>query len=333
MLAALLVAPLGAQGRGWSVARSAAADLWFHGLAMTGFEGFGALPLYAPGYADSVMRGRRGAGTRTLLDVRSAHLREAFVSDSAFEVLHFLPLYFPRSDPAAMLAALRRAAEDPARAAAAVGPGERFGVAAALAALPTPAERRVLAEFAEALEDEWRAGYARSAAVTDSARARAALGELERAWRPLEAALSPFLAAHRLNAGVILLVPALGPDGRLFEGDPRASDDNVLAVAWPARAADAAFLAVRELCFPAVRQALATGRSPEADRVEAERLSGTAAVRCGALLLERYAPPAVAGYQAAWLREAGRSGAFAEAFPIPDALLKALDSAIGHPAK
>src|SRR6266508_390841 len=74
-LAVLLVAPLRAQGRGWTVARSASADLWFHGLAVSGFTGFGALPLYATGYADSVPRARRAAGTTTPLDAGARRFR------------------------------------------------------------------------------------------------------------------------------------------------------------------------------------------------------------------------------------------------------------------
>ncbi len=253
-------------------------------------------------------------------------MRHAFAEDSAFEVLHFAPLYFAGSQPSAMLNAVRAVAREGAGAAAHLGPAERFGAVALGTALATPAERRVLGELAAALADEWSRYYRDASAGSSAQRAKQAQA-FTRAWQPLAAALAPYLARHRLEGGTMLLSPAVGADGRFFEADPRSAADNVVAVALPTSetaTTDAVFLAVRELCYPAVRAALATVDGVGDDRVQGEELSGRAAVRCGALLLRRYAPGWAPGYETAWLATSGRPGPLLDAFPLPDALAAAL---------
>jgi hypothetical protein len=335
VLAALLAtslvpAPVRGQMVTWSAQSSSSADLWFHGLAMLGLTGFGGLPLYATAYAAAAEREKANRGIRTLLDQRAAYLWRAFAEDSAFEVLHFAPLYFAGCQPQAMLDALQAVARQGPDAAAHLGPAERFGAVAVGTALPSAAERRLLGELAAALEDEWSRFYRHWSARSAGHRAEQAQA-VGRSWRPLAAALAPYLARHHLEGGALLLSPALGADGRLFEGDPRSSADNVVAVAVPTSdPSGAVFLAVRELCYPAVWAALAAAGGVGDDRVQGERLSGRAAVRCGALLLERYAPESEAAYERTWLGLTGRPGPFAAAFPIPDPLQAALAAEVSQ---
>ncbi|HEX9894937.1 MAG TPA: hypothetical protein VGA78_13490 [Gemmatimonadales bacterium] len=318
--------PAAAQAPRWSVRSSPAADLWFHGLAVIGFTGFGELPLYAPDYAASVAKDKAARGVVTELDRRAPYFRTEFARDSAFEVLHFLPLYFPASEPGALLEALGQVAKDDAGQKTQPGSAERFGAAAVAAALPTAAERRVLGELTAALDGEWRHWYRGVDTLAGKDARQERVGEFERAWLPLEAALGPYLNRYRLTGGIILLTPAVGPDGRLFEGNPGAASDNVLAIAVQPPAADAVFFAVRELCYPAVRRAISAARLPDTDRVTGERLSGRAAVRCGRMLLARYAPDAVTGYETAWLRASGQRSQFTDGFVIPDRLVRALEA-------
>ena len=90
-----------------------------------------------------------------------------------------------------------------------------------------------------------------------------------------------------MAAGLLWVLPALGPEGRLFAGVAADRTDNIVAVA-----ADPA-----------------SGYGPL-----------YAAVRCGAELLDRVAPAEAAPYRAHWLRAAGRASAFDAAFPA-DAVL------------
>ena len=93
----------------WIVAGDAAADLWFYSLGTLGIDGPGTLPYYDARYARTVAatKARQGVGP-SKLDRGAFRLRQAMASDSAFEVLHFLPLYFGRMEPKELPRRLRR---------------------------------------------------------------------------------------------------------------------------------------------------------------------------------------------------------------------------------
>lgn len=90
----------------WRVAHDPFVDLWFHSLAVVGLDGYGPLPMYDAQYVAHVRATKADAHLTTTLERRAAELHKAFVADSAFEALHFLPLYFAGTDPAVALPAL-----------------------------------------------------------------------------------------------------------------------------------------------------------------------------------------------------------------------------------
>jgi len=327
LLGLLLPSALVGQTNGWRFTASPAAGLWFHSMALSGTTGFGMLPLYGSGYRGDLVRARARTGTPpTPLEQRSAEFGDAFVADSAFEVLHFVPLWFPVSTPSDLLESIRLGSERGESAIRQVGPRERFGLTALLATLPTPEERVRLVRLVDALRREWTAGYA---VLQDVLLPDGRAAEVAAAWQPVAAALAPYLRARKLTGGAVLLVASLGPDGRFFAGDPKNPTDNVVAVRLgPGEPAQAAvYRLVRELCYPAVREAM-QGTEPTDDRVRGERVSGIAAVRCGHELLARYAPREVAGYDEQWLREAGATEGFEEHFALPGAIGSRLASRI-----
>jgi hypothetical protein len=78
----------------WPLVEVPYVDLWFHGLALVGFRGFGPPPLYDPGCATRIRRAKDSLGiSLTALDHRPEWLRTAFEEDSCFDVLHFVPMY------------------------------------------------------------------------------------------------------------------------------------------------------------------------------------------------------------------------------------------------
>lgn len=310
------------QASRWVMRSSASADLWFHGLALARFSGFGAQPLYDPGYPASTRRLRARAGMApTALERQADDFRDAFVADSSFEVLHFLPLYLVAVEPDEMLAALDRVARDGAPGVSALSPRARFGGATAAQVLSTPAERAVLGRFVATLQEEWPVHRAERTATAEARSAQ--LAAATRTWDGQVApAAQSFLRAERLDAGVVLAVPALGAEGRLFAGDPGDRRDNVVAVALDPAAdgEDVAWLALKELAFPAARRALEAAGQLPADRVAAEQLTGRAAVHLGAMILERSAPPAAGRYRSALARSAGCAATLDGCLPIsPDA--------------
>jgi hypothetical protein len=331
-LAGLLVAAsLPAQEASrWAMRSSASADLWFHGLAMARFTGFGAQPLYDPGYPSRTRRSRERDGTApTSLERQADGFRDDFVADSSFEVLHFLPLYMVTVDPDEMLAALDRVARDGAQGASALSPRARFGGATAAQVLATPAERATLGRFVSALNEEWPVYRAERSAAAEARATQLAVAT--RTWEQQVApAAQAFLRAEHLDAGVVLAVPALGAEGRLFAGDPGDRRDNVVAVALDPSADGevVAWLALKELAFPAARRALEAAGQLPADRVAAEQLTGRAAVHLGAMIVQRSAPSAADRYRAALARSAGCDTSLDSCLPIPPASRAALQASL-----
>jgi len=288
----LAASPVHAQ---WRFASSPAASAWYDVLDSLRLSGRGALAL-----------------TRTPGDPVAPLART--LAAERFDILQFAPLYYPSATAAALADAL----EDAAGTSAPRVPRAQFLVGAIRTALPDPRDRLRVAELAGALRRTMPQG-------ADAAR----LAAWQSAWdRRFAVALTPFLARERLDGGVIWIVPALGPEGRLFAGVPADRHDNVIAISEPFGNDDAdgpLFAAVRELCFPLV--------SRVADRVtdftkraggaaQAARRASTAAVRCGAALLDQLAPAESDAYRAHWLRVGG--GDTFDALYPPDPVLTAL---------
>ncbi len=316
---------------GWAVRSSTSADLWFHSVALTGYDAFGAVPLYQPGYATQVRRTRdaEGKGTTTL-ERNAGEFNAAFTADRNFEVLHFVPIYFAATDVDQMLDALDAVAVKGERAAAEVAPAARFGTAVVASVLTTPQERATLAHFTAAVRDEWTTAY-RAERATQSEERNAALQAATRTWRDHTApAIGAALTTLSLDGGIILASAALGPEGRFFAGRPDDRTDNVVAVRLDltsTNAGDPAWLAVREMFFPSAREALAAAGALPGNAEAAEQATGRAAARLGAARLAPQGDVALGAYQGALLRVLGQpvprgaaelARAFEAAYPLTE---------------
>lgn len=281
---------------GWRVVSSPFADLWYHGLAVVGYHGFGPHPLYDVAYGRRAVRER----PQSPLAVEGPGILSALEQDSAFELLHFIPVYLVDAGPREALDGLRRVAgARPGSAVELTGPlGSRLQLVAR--ALPQASQRRVLGRLVDALEREWSQGMAGAVAAGADART-GELARLEERWRgTFEPALGGYLGSHGLGGGRIVATPALGLEGRFFQGDLRDPKDNVVVLGFsPDDSNPDAALApvVRELCFPAVRAAFEFVKDRYVDRVAASRASDAAATRCGELLLEALLPGSLAAYR------------------------------------
>ncbi len=318
---------------GWRIASAPHIDLWYHGLAVVEFRGFGPLALYDEFYPAEIRREKGGrAAPASELDQQANRFREAFSGDSTFEFLHFLPLYFAAADRESMLGALRALAENVARPAI-PSAAAQFGANATSIVISELEKRQLVAQFANALDDEWRLFYAADRDRRRAAR-EARLAALQERWdRVFEPALTPYLRSARLDRGVILVSPALGQEGRIFRGDLENRTDNLVAVGLrPAGSRPDAELhaAVRELCFPLVRQAIDASGIEFADRFEGERVSSQAAVVCGATLLDRFAPSVALDYRRNYVigGDEADPGTVTEAFAAAHGLDSRLDTAL-----
>jgi len=332
LLGAAGVTTLRAQSNpGWAIRSSSSADLWFHAVALTGYDAIGAMPLYQPGYAAQVRASRDKAGKGpTPLERSAGEFNAAFSADQNFEILHFLPVYFAAADVEQMLDALDKVSSQGDRAAVVVAPAARFGAAVVASVLTTTQERATLARFVAAVREEWTIGY-RAERAAQSPQRDAALASAISIWtNQAGPAMAPALATLSLDGGIIIASPALGPEGRLFSGRPDDRTDNIVAVSLPlspSAAGDPAWLAIREMYFPAARAALMAAGAMPSGAGAAEQATGRAAARLGATQLATRGEDLVAAYQAALLRVLGlpvpeipaeRTMAFESSYPLTE---------------
>lgn len=320
----------------WVVTRDAFADLWYHGLALIGADGYGPLPLYAAAYRSDVRTVKHRRGSVTRLDDAAAELRAELRADSAYEVLHFVPAYFVGEDPLAVLAALRRALA--AGVAARPGSGGTLDTraAAVAGALPSARERRSLLALLDLLDDEWRAFVRddRAGRAPDAIAVARLQGEWDRTFAPPLAGWLDVVGGGR--GGVIVVVPAVGAEGRIVaSAGARRAVVVVTADVSSAGPTGPLLAAVRELAFPLLdalpSAAVASAWGDGADRVAASRARDVAAVRGGALLLEGSAPALAARYRRFYLLAAAPKPAaqpsFEQAYPLDARVERTLRSA------
>ncbi len=325
--------PVHAQGGavGWSIERSAAADLWFHGLATVGFGAGPATRPYASGYGERMAQLKRARGVYpTPLDRAAEDLLKDLARDPALQTLHFVPLYFPEATREEFLTALLAVADEKTNDPERVTRVTRPGVAVLARTVRDGRQRGVLKRFVQALQEEWKLFYgshwAESTEAVDD-RMRAARARWRSAFEP---SLEAFLTSQRLDRGTVMLSPALGPDGRLYEGVPASRTDNVVAVWLPPELDHqdvVTFSILHEMCYAAVEDAM------QAPGVRASReAAGNAAVRCGSMVLDTYLPDLRAPYDSVflslWAGTGERPADFATAYPLDDGLTRALDRLI-----
>lgn len=335
-----MAAPVLAQGTeppdsGWTVRASAAADLWFHGMAVARlYDAERPLPLYNAEYVERVQAVKRERGISTALDSVGPAIRRQFFRSDARDFFHFVPLYFARTRPQRMLTALDAVANRRIRDTILNQPDVRLAAAAVATQMTARGARRLVGQFVEALQNEWDRFYEEYWQEWRNAEADR-YSEIREMWATrLGPSLTPFLSRARLEGGVIVPSPPLGLEGRMDEGDSFDGYDNLVAVWLPpgAHGADhSTFAVLKELCFALVNRVpmSVTGSSREQEAVRAR-----AAVRCGHLLLEFYEPTLLARYRRVFLESLGEAEpqrpveAFERLYPLPAEVYDALREAV-----
>ena len=293
--------------RTWQVRASPQANLWFHSLAVIAADQPGPLGLYSAEYARHVREVKQERGVYpTPLDSIASDLRTAIGDGRTLESLHFVPLYFPEATPERMFGALLAVAKRRTNDSALAGRDVRFGVAVMAQAFEDGKARRLLERLAGVVEREWTLFY-RQYWEDSRAREDSIAVAMQEIWdRDFAPGLRPLLERRRLTGGIVMPSPALGPEGRIVDVRELDPGDQVVAVQEPllATGPDAAVFAfLKELCFLLVDDRKLNPDSLTVD--ERENLRRTAAVRCGALLLEFYAPAQVGRYRRAFLDAVG----------------------------
>ncbi len=315
---------------GWSLLSEPRVDLWYHGLAVLGFGETDEPTMYDVGYLERVRAAKQELGIHpTPLDERAEKLREEFEKDRAFELFHFVPLYFPMASRERMLQALMAVAEQRTRDSTIAGRDTRAGMRLLEARLRERGQRRWLREFVELLGSEWDLFYSDYREQTAAGDATY-LAVMRRRWdTEVGPAIAEFRAEEQLDSGRIYIAPALGLEGRMFAGSAFQRTVHAIAV-WAPPWNDpraSLFSAVREMCYSVAGNALrsAGGGAGPGSLMRA-------AVRCGSRLLEHNSPELAAEFRGVYLRAAGiedpgldAEAAFEEAYRLETEVLDSLD--------
>lgn len=313
----------------WPVRTQEHVDLWLHSYALLTPDST-LVPYFRRGYRDRMVALRRQRGVTTQLDASRARLLDRIaVQPSLATGPQFLPFYFASWDQLRQVVDLflraggnPRATNDPALQ-------QYFAVLGS--SFQSAADREWLRVLVEAVDDESRKFYHEH--WLSESRAHAGVvthvdSLWQRTWRP---AFQRFLNNTQQQNGEIYLSLPLDGEGRTVHfgkvqnavavGMPDAlqNSETVLYAFAHEVAGSVASTAIEDNTTPADRRAGTTSRYEQ-----------SAAVRAGALLLERVLPSAVPGYMRYYLQSAGRQApteprsAFLSTFAVPDAINDAI---------
>jgi hypothetical protein len=313
----------------WPVHTNEAVDLWLHSYAMLSPDTM-FVPYFSRGYRDRMATLRRERNASSQLDANRGTLTARFVANPALATSgQFLPLYFQSWEQMRQVIELfLRTGGDPN---ASNDPVVRTYFAILGGTFPSAADREWLRTFAASVEDErvrfyhdyWTEQQRQHASLLSHVDS---LWQLQ--WRP---ALQRFLNNSQQQNGELYLSLPLGGEGRTIHF---GKQENAVAVDFPDSRDDsdvALYVFAHEIAGTVAGAAIADNTTPAEQRSGATaKYEQSAAVRAGALLLERTIPGVVPGYMRYYLKEVGRTppteprAAFTSAFAIPDAVRDAI---------
>ncbi|MFL5605095.1 MAG: hypothetical protein ACJ8AD_01495 [Gemmatimonadaceae bacterium] len=314
----------------WPIRSREHVDLWLHSYALLTVDS-NLVPFFRRGYRDRLVALRRQRGVTTLLDGSTrATLQARFDANPSLATGgQFLPLYFESWEQMRQVIDLFVRANGNPRATN--DPTAQTYIAILAGAFQTAPDREWLRQFATAVDDESRKFYHDywTGEARSHANAVAHADSLwQRQWRP---SIQRFLNNTQQQNGELYLSLPLGGEGRTIH---YGKQQNAIAVPVP-DALDQSEVVLYVLAHEAAGTVAST--AIEDNTTPADRRSGTtsrydqsAAVRAGALLLERTLPGAVPGYMRYYLQQAGRvppadpRAMFASTFAVPDAVRDAI---------
>ena len=317
----------------WPIKTREHVDLWLHGFAMV-TEDTTQVPFFRRGYREQLTVLKNSAQVSTQLDANRQALNARFAVNRNLVGAQFLALYFGNWQEMREVANLFIQAQgNPQRA-------NSQQLASAIATLagyfPAAADREWLRVFVASLDDESQKFY-HDYWVQQQRNRTATLAAVDSLWqRQYRQKLQRFLNGTQQMRGDLLLSLPLDGEGRTISstGAVGGGGANVVTVSFPERPADAAepiYVFAHEVVGALAATAIADNTTPNERRTGvADRLQSAAAVRAGALLIERAAPELLEGYTRYYLRSAGRPAtagtpaALAAAFPLPDTIRDAI---------
>jgi hypothetical protein len=312
----------------WAVKTREHVDLWLHGFAMLS-DDTTLVPLFRRGYRDQMTVLKNRANVVTLLDANRDKLRGRLVSNPQMVNAQFLALSFASwDDMSQAITFFLRADGDPNRAQTRELAAQIATIAAYFQTAP---DREWLRLYVQSLQDE-STKYYHSYWLQAQRQRENVLAVVDSIWQKN---YRPKMQTYLNNSGqangeVVLSLP-LGGEGR---SQSNGKLSNVLTVTFPdtpAQADEAIYVIAHEAIASIANSAIADNTTPNDRRTGVvDRLASAAAVRGGAMLIQRVAPELLPGYARYYLTLAKRPvGAdpmtsLAAGFPLPEAIRDAL---------
>jgi len=313
----------------WPVRTREHLDVWLHSYALI-TQDTTLVPYFRRGYRDRIAPVRRQHGVSTLIDAnRDRLLARIAIQPSLATSGQFLPLYFSSWEQMRqMIDLFVRNGGNPG---ASNDPTMRSYFAILGRAFESAPDREWLRLFTESVDDESRRFY-HDYWTTESHSHATVVSHVDslwqRQWRP---ALQRFLNNTQQQNGELYLSMPLGGEGRTVQF---GKADNAVAGPMPdalSESESVLYVMAHEVSGSIASAAITDNTTPADQRAGVtSRYEQAAAVRAGALLLEKTIPAAVPGYMRYYLQAAGRNAptdpraAFTAAFVIPDSVRDAM---------
>lgn len=315
-------------GTRWPIKTREHVDLWLHGFAMLQ-EDTTLVPFYRRGYRDQMIVLKNRANVVTQLDANREKLRARLALNPSLVNAQFVPLAFGSWDELSQVADLFLQAEgDPNRAQSREAAMAIASLAAYFQAGP---DRDWLRLFIQSLRDE-RGRFYHSYWIGQQRERGNVLTVADSIWQNIyRPKMQAFLNNSGQANGEVLLSLPLDGEGR---SQSSGKLQNVLTVTFPdtpGQAIDAIYVIAHEAIARIANEAVTDNLTPTERRNGlADRYASAAAVRGGAMLLQKVAPELVPGYVRYYLQAARRTvgsnpmASLAGAFPLPDAIRDAI---------
>ena len=313
----------------WPIKVREHVDLWLHGYAMLQ-EDTTFVPFFKRGYGTEMIVLKNRANVVTQLDANRDRLRGRLTINPQLINAQFVPLNFSSwADLTQTVDLFIRANGDP-RAASSQQQAQAIAFLAAY--FQTAADRDWLRLFVQSLTDESNRFY--HSYWLQAQRERSNVLELtdtlwQRTYRPR---MQRFLNNTQQQQGEILLSLPLDGEGRT---QTTGSRSNVITVTFPDRpndAVEAIYVIAHEAVGQLASTAVTDNITPEQRRTGlADRYQSAAAVRAGALLIQKTSPESLDGYMRYYLRSVNRpvgsnvQTTFLSIFSIPDTIRDAIN--------
>lgn len=317
----------------WPIKTREHLDLWLHGFAMLQ-QDTTKVPYFRRGYRDQMIVVRNRRGVTTLLDQNRSVLGSRFAVNRNLIGAQFVALYFGSwEELQSGISLFLQAQGDVGRAR---DPQQQAVIAFFAASFNSQADRDWLELFARSLADE-RARFYHDYWVNEQRSRGPVLAAVDSLWQSrYRPKLQTYLSRTQQETGDFILSLPLDGEGRTISGGKR---ENIIALTFPdtpQQAIDAIYVFTHEAIGALASTVIADNITP-AERREgiADRMASAAAVRGGAMLLQRAAPELADGYARYYLRAAGVSftsgdpqAALATAFPLDARIRDAISSQI-----